>query len=192
MRPPENLNIIHIYNLIIPLKPQKDCNFPVTVSYKSTSIPSRKVTTICPALKQIDSMSDYSIQKPNLNYYSDSYPLFDQRSYLHAFHYSFRSLLRAEKHSQRFGLTVSFRRCPSSFYESYRMGRTSASTSLIPQLVQAMIPASTCGVSKLLYYRTKVIELLFKIKLQNENILQFPFFNFIADNCHLINLLANL
>ena len=39
MRPPENLNIIHIYNLIIPLKPEKDCNFPVTVSYKSTSVP---------------------------------------------------------------------------------------------------------------------------------------------------------
>ena len=39
MRPPENLNNIHIYNHIIPLKPQKDCNFPVTVSYKSTSVP---------------------------------------------------------------------------------------------------------------------------------------------------------
>ena len=33
MRPPENLNIIHIYNLIIPLKPEKDCNFPVTVAW---------------------------------------------------------------------------------------------------------------------------------------------------------------
>ena len=43
-------------------------------------------------------------------------------------------------HIQRFGLTVSFRRCPSSFYESYRMGRTSTSTSLMPQLVQAVIP----------------------------------------------------
>ena len=39
MRPPDNLNIIHIYNLIIPLKPQKDYNFPATVSYKSTSVP---------------------------------------------------------------------------------------------------------------------------------------------------------
>ena len=39
MRPPDNLNIIHIYNLIIPLKPQKDYNFPITVSYKSTSVP---------------------------------------------------------------------------------------------------------------------------------------------------------
>ena len=38
MRPPDNL-IIQIYNLIIPLKPQKDYNFPITVSYKSTSVP---------------------------------------------------------------------------------------------------------------------------------------------------------
>jgi len=33
MRPPKNLNNIHIYNFIIPLKPQKDRNFPVTVFY---------------------------------------------------------------------------------------------------------------------------------------------------------------
>ena len=39
MCPPENLNNIHVYNLIIPLKSEKDCNFPVTVSYKSTSVP---------------------------------------------------------------------------------------------------------------------------------------------------------
>ena len=39
MCPPENLNNILIYNFIIPLKPQKDYNFPVTVSYKSTSVP---------------------------------------------------------------------------------------------------------------------------------------------------------
>ena len=39
MRPPDNLNIIQIYNPIIPLKPQKNYNFPVTVSYKSTSVP---------------------------------------------------------------------------------------------------------------------------------------------------------
>ncbi len=39
MRPPDNLNIIQIYNLIIPLKPQKDYNSPVIVSYKSTSVP---------------------------------------------------------------------------------------------------------------------------------------------------------
>ena len=49
IRPPENLNNIHIYNFIISIKTQKDCNFPVTVSYKNTSVPSRKVTTICPA-----------------------------------------------------------------------------------------------------------------------------------------------
>ena len=44
-----------------------------------------------------------------------------------------------EAHSQRFGLTVSFRRCPSSFYESYPMGGASTSTSLKYQLVQAVI-----------------------------------------------------
>ena len=39
MRPPENLNNIHIYNLIVPLNPKKDCSFSITVSYKSTSVP---------------------------------------------------------------------------------------------------------------------------------------------------------
>ncbi len=48
-------------------------------------------------------------------------------------------ILPTSLHTRRFGLTVSSRRSPSSFYESYRMGRTSASTSLIPQLVQAVI-----------------------------------------------------
>lgn len=43
-------------------------------------------------------------------------------------------------HTRRFGLPVSSRRCPSSFYESYRMGGTSPSTSLMRQLVQAVIP----------------------------------------------------
>ena len=60
------------------------------------------------------------------------------------FHYPFRykvyTLLPINSHTRRFGLSVSSRRCPSSFHESYRMGRTSASTSLIPQLVQALIP----------------------------------------------------
>lgn len=51
----------------------------------------------------------------------------------------FNCVLPINSHTRRFGLTVSFRRSPSSFYESYRMGRTSASTSLIPQLVQAVI-----------------------------------------------------
>ena len=51
----------------------------------------------------------------------------------------FNCVLPIDLHTRRFGLTVSFRRSPSSFYESYRMGRTSASTSLIPQLVQAVI-----------------------------------------------------
>ena len=49
-------------------------------------------------------------------------------------------VLLTNLHTRRFGLTVSSRRCPSSFYESYRMGGTSPSTSLMPQLVQAVIP----------------------------------------------------
>lgn len=60
-----------------------------------------------------------------------------------AFHYKFRSkvftLFQATLHTQRFGLALSFRRFPSSFYESYPMGRSSTSTSLMPQLVQAVI-----------------------------------------------------
>ena len=52
----------------------------------------------------------------------------------------FNCVLPINSHTRRFGLSVSSRRCPSSFHESYRMGRTSASTSLIPQLVQALIP----------------------------------------------------
>lgn len=51
----------------------------------------------------------------------------------------FNCVLLINSHTRRFGLTVSFRRSSSSFYESYRMGRTSASTSLMPQLVQAVI-----------------------------------------------------
>ena len=48
-------------------------------------------------------------------------------------------VLPTSLHTRQFGLTVSFRRSPSSFYESYRMGRSSTSTSLMPQLVQAVI-----------------------------------------------------
>ena len=57
-----------------------------------------------------------------------------------------------EPHTQRFGICVSSRRCPSSFYESYtprapsrpsvspcRMGGTSASTSLRSELAQVSI-----------------------------------------------------
>ena len=56
------------------------------------------------------------------------------------FHLNMPNFSQAELHTQRFGLTVSFRRFSSSFYESYPMGGASASTSLIPQLVQAVIP----------------------------------------------------
>ena len=52
----------------------------------------------------------------------------------------FNCVLPINSHTQRFGLSVSSRRCPSSFYESYRMGGTSTSTSLRSQLVQAVIP----------------------------------------------------
>ena len=48
-------------------------------------------------------------------------------------------VLPINSHTRRFGLTVSFRRSPSSFYESYRMGGTSPSTSLMPQIVQAVV-----------------------------------------------------
>ena len=56
------------------------------------------------------------------------------------FYFSLSQIGRVESHTQRFGLTVSFRRFPSSFYESYPMGGTSTSTLLMPQLVQAVIP----------------------------------------------------
>ena len=61
-----------------------------------------------------------------------------------AFHYPFRykvsRLLPTNLHTRRFGLTESFRRFPSSFYEYYPIGGASTSTSLMTQLVQAVIP----------------------------------------------------
>ena len=51
-----------------------------------------------------------------------------------------KNVSQTNSHTQRFGLTVSFRRFPSSFYESYPMGGESTPTSLMPQLVQAVIP----------------------------------------------------
>ena len=56
------------------------------------------------------------------------------------FYFSLSQIGRAEPRTQRLGLTVSFRRFPSSFYESYPMGGASTPTSLMPQLVQAVIP----------------------------------------------------
>ena len=56
------------------------------------------------------------------------------------FYFSLSQIERAEPRTKRFGLTVSFRRFPSSFYESYPMGGASTSTSLMPQLVQVVIP----------------------------------------------------
>ena len=69
---------------------------------------------------------------------------------------------QAELHTQRFGLTVSFRRSPSSFYESYPMGGASTSTSLIPQLVQAVIPPQ--HVLRAFFYtnRRKGVKMIFK------------------------------
>ena len=64
--------------------------------------------------------------------------LWDSKGSVNLLRISYISLTNL--HTRRFGLTVSSRRSPSSFYKSYRMGRTSASTSLIPQLVQAVIP----------------------------------------------------
>ncbi len=48
-------------------------------------------------------------------------------------------LSRAKPRTQRFGLSVIFRRLTSSLYESYRTGRTSTSTLLINHIVQAVI-----------------------------------------------------
>lgn len=65
-------------------------------------------------------------------------------------------------HTRRFGLPVSSRRCPSSFYESYRMGGTSPSTSLMRQLVQAVIPPQ--HVLRAFFYtnRRKGVKMIFK------------------------------
>ena len=56
------------------------------------------------------------------------------------FYFSLSQIGRAEPRNQRLGLTVSFRRFPSSFYEYYPIGGASTSTSLMTQLVQAVIP----------------------------------------------------
>ena len=55
------------------------------------------------------------------------------------FYFSLSQTGRVESHTQRFAVTVSFRRFPSSFYESYPMGRSSTSTSLKSQHVQVVI-----------------------------------------------------
>ena len=55
------------------------------------------------------------------------------------FYFSLSQIGREEPRTQRFGLALSFRRFPYSFYESYRMGRTSTSNSLKPQLLQVVI-----------------------------------------------------
>ena len=85
-----------------------------------------------------------------------------------SFHNFIRSkvsrLLLAKLHTRRFAVTVSFRRILLNlrqlshgqiiyFYSADASVRTSSDT------------ASTCGASKLLYYRMKVSESLFKIKL---------------------------
>lgn len=56
------------------------------------------------------------------------------------FYFSLSQIGRAEACTRRFGLTVSFRRFPSSFYEYYPIGGASASTLLMPQLLQVVIP----------------------------------------------------
>ncbi len=68
------------------------------------------------------------------------------------FYFSLSQIGRAEPRTQRFGITVSFGRilltlrqlCPrvpsQPSVSPCRMGRTSTSTSLMPQLVQAVIP----------------------------------------------------
>ena len=63
--------------------------------------------------------------------------LWDSKGSVNLLRISYVSLTNL--HTRRFRLTVSFCRFLSSFYESYRMGRSSPSTSLMPQLVQAVI-----------------------------------------------------
>lgn len=76
--------------------------------------------------------------------------------------YKVSKLLPPKLHTRRFGLTVSFRWFPSSFYEPYRMDGTSASTSLILQLVQAVIPPQ--HVLRAFFYtnRRKGVKMIFK------------------------------
>ncbi len=63
--------------------------------------------------------------------------LWDSKGSVNLLRISYVSLTNL--HTRRFRLTVSFCRFLSSFYESYRMGRSSPSTSLMSQLVQAVI-----------------------------------------------------
>ena len=78
------------------------------------------------------------------------------------FYFSLSQIGRAEPRTQRFGLTVSFRRFLSSFYESYPMGGASASTSLMRQLVQAVILPQ--HVLRAFFYtnRRKGVKMIFK------------------------------
>ena len=96
----------------------------------------------------------YSITKTQKKPYNQGFSLL--------IHTKLSRLLRATLHTRRFGLTVSFRRCPSSFYESYSMCRRSASTSLMPQLVQAVIPPQ--HVLRAFFYtnRRKGVKMIFK------------------------------
>ena len=79
------------------------------------------------------------------------------KAFLNPFRSKVFTLLRAEQHTRRFAVAVSFRRKlltlrqlshgrNISFYFADASARTSSDT------------ASTCGASKLLYFRTKVIE----------------------------------
>ena len=119
-------------------------------------------------------------QTQTLNYYShsDTPPYttksLDTKAFLNPFRYKVSRLLPAKLHTRRFAVTVSFRRKLLTlrqlshgqnicFYFADASARTSSDA------------ASTCGASILLYYRTKGIELMFKLKLQNENILKYLF-----------------
>ena len=80
------------------------------------------------------------MQKSNgksVAFFGDKRLLF--QTLLNPFRYKVSRLLPATLHTKRLGLTVSFRRSPSSLYESYPMGGASIFTLLIPQLVQAVI-----------------------------------------------------
>ena len=98
----------------------------------------------------------YSITKTQKKPYNQGFSLL--------IHTKLSRLLPTSSRTQRFAVAVSFRRKlltlrqlshgrNISFYFADASARTSSDT------------ASTCGVSQHLYYITKVIELLFKIKL---------------------------
>ena len=74
----------------------------------------------------------------------------------------FNFVLPINSHTKRFGLTVLFRRYPSSFYESYPIVGASTSTSLMPQLVQEVIPPQHVVIFCFYTNKQKAIKIILK------------------------------